>query len=125
MAEERATLDQLTRVDHLPEDLALDEAASLWSVTPKPAGWQALGAVQAGRVYVVDAELFARPDVDEADAAGERIGRVRHVQYPRARSTTPSTAAPRPWATRRCATCSTEAPISVAAETCGVRTIRG
>ncbi len=44
----------------LPEDLTLDEAVSLWSVTPKPAGWHALRAVREGRVFAVDAELFSR-----------------------------------------------------------------
>jgi iron complex transport system substrate-binding protein len=45
----------------LPEDLALEEAVSLWSVTPRPPGWVELQAVQHGRVYAVDAGLFARP----------------------------------------------------------------
>jgi iron complex transport system substrate-binding protein len=45
----------------LPEDLALDEAVSLWSVTPRPPSWPDLQAVREGRVYVVDAGLFARP----------------------------------------------------------------
>jgi iron complex transport system substrate-binding protein len=45
----------------LPEDLALDEAASLWSVTPRPPAWSRLQAVQEGQVFVVDAGLFARP----------------------------------------------------------------
>lgn len=45
----------------LPEDLALDEAVSLWSVTPRPPAWRDLQAVQQGRVFVVDAGLFSRP----------------------------------------------------------------
>jgi iron complex transport system substrate-binding protein len=45
----------------LPEDLALDEAMSLWSVTPRPPGWSSLQAVRDDRVVVVDAGLFARP----------------------------------------------------------------
>ncbi len=45
----------------LPEDLALDEAVSLWSVTPRPPAWGDLQAVQQGRVFVVDAGLFSRP----------------------------------------------------------------
>lgn len=45
----------------LPDDLALDEAASLWAATTPLPGWSELAAVRDGQVYVVDAGLFARP----------------------------------------------------------------
>jgi iron complex transport system substrate-binding protein len=60
----------------LPEDLALDDAVSLWSVTPRPLSWHDLQAVRDGRVYVVDAGLFARPGprvVDGIETLAELI----------------------------------------------------
>jgi iron complex transport system substrate-binding protein len=63
----------------LPDDLALDEAVSLWSVTSRPAAWDGLAAAQDGRVYVVDAELFARPGprvVDGIETLAELVDPV-------------------------------------------------
>jgi iron complex transport system substrate-binding protein len=63
----------------VPEDLALDEAVSLWSATPKPLAWPELQCVRDGRVYILDGGLFARPGprvVDGIEVLAELVDPV-------------------------------------------------
>ena len=57
----------------------LPAAAEAWEATPRPDGWDELGAVTGARVFVVDSALFARPGpriVDGIEALAELVDPV-------------------------------------------------